>query len=168
MSQVIRVSDEIFARLENHAVGFDTPESVIERMLNQYEGVEVSTAKPFAVKSMPARDMTKYAFNNHDYGKGRLVLAVVRQYVADNRGISFDQLLEVFPKKLQGSIGVFSDHDEVVKIYSRKNHKRHFFKTEDLIQLSNRQIAVCTEWGIGNISQFIQVAQSLSYEISGS
>jgi hypothetical protein len=37
-----------------------------------------------------------------------------------------------------------------------------------LIQLSNRQIAVCTEWGIGNISQFIQVAQSLSYEISGS
>lgn len=38
MSKVIRVEDEIFGRLQNHAEPFvDTPSSVIERLLNYYE-----------------------------------------------------------------------------------------------------------------------------------
>lgn len=35
----INISDSLFARLEKHAVGFATPESVIEMLLNEYEGV---------------------------------------------------------------------------------------------------------------------------------
>ena len=34
---VIRISDELFSRLEAYAVGFDTPAAVIERLLNKYE-----------------------------------------------------------------------------------------------------------------------------------
>ena len=37
MSQVIRLSDEIFSRLEAHAKGFDTPTCVIERLLDTVE-----------------------------------------------------------------------------------------------------------------------------------
>lgn len=37
MSPVIRISDELYGRLENHAVGFDTPANVIERALDEYE-----------------------------------------------------------------------------------------------------------------------------------
>ena len=33
----IRISEELFARLESYAKGFDTPSSVIERLLNQLE-----------------------------------------------------------------------------------------------------------------------------------
>lgn len=39
MCPVIRVTDELFARLESHAVGFDTPSRVIERLLDQHDGV---------------------------------------------------------------------------------------------------------------------------------
>lgn len=39
MSQVIRISDELYKRLELHASGFDTPSNVIERVLNSYEGI---------------------------------------------------------------------------------------------------------------------------------
>ncbi len=37
MSQVIRISDELYRRLEVHALGFDTPSRVIETILNAYE-----------------------------------------------------------------------------------------------------------------------------------
>jgi hypothetical protein len=39
MSQVIRISDDLYKRLESHASGFDTPSNVIETILNAYEGV---------------------------------------------------------------------------------------------------------------------------------
>lgn len=38
MSRTIDISDETYSRLEKHAKGFDTPEAVIERLLDQVEG----------------------------------------------------------------------------------------------------------------------------------
>jgi len=40
MSQVIRISDDLYKRLAAHASGFDTPSNVIERILNDFEGVD--------------------------------------------------------------------------------------------------------------------------------
>lgn len=37
MSQVIRIPESLYSRLEKHADGFDTPANVIERILNYYE-----------------------------------------------------------------------------------------------------------------------------------
>jgi len=37
MSQVIRIPQVLYERLENHAYGFDTPANVIEKILNFYE-----------------------------------------------------------------------------------------------------------------------------------
>jgi hypothetical protein len=37
MSQVIRIPETLYKRLENFAQGFDTPANVIERILNYYE-----------------------------------------------------------------------------------------------------------------------------------
>lgn len=71
-----------------------------------------------------SRDTTKFPFNGHEYGKGRLVLAVVHQYFLDNPDTTFAELLSVFPKQLQGSIGVFNEISEVSRKYGNKNHKR--------------------------------------------
>ena len=40
MCPVIKVSDELFARLESCAIGFDTPSAVIERLLDKYENID--------------------------------------------------------------------------------------------------------------------------------
>ena len=37
MPPVVRISDEVYSRLEQLAVGFDSPSSVIERILDHYE-----------------------------------------------------------------------------------------------------------------------------------
>lgn len=52
MSQVIRISESIYERLELMAIGFDTPGSVIERLLKFYEKHHTQVAPP--VKSSPA------------------------------------------------------------------------------------------------------------------
>jgi hypothetical protein len=165
MSPVIRIPSEIYARLEQHARGFDTPANVIETLLNHYDGV-VNNSSGYTTDVPPRpRDSTKYFFNNHEYGKGRLVLAVIKDYVSSNSNTSFDNLTAIFPKHLQGSIGVFSEHDYVLNKYIDKNHKRHFLKQNELIQLSDCVIAVSTEWGAANIDDFIQQAEALGYKI---
>lgn len=52
MCPVIRISDELYARLESHAVGFDTPAALIERLLDKCDGIE--TAKPAPSSTKPA------------------------------------------------------------------------------------------------------------------
>ena len=39
MCPVVRISDQLYTRLGSHAKGFDTPAAVIERLLDEYEGV---------------------------------------------------------------------------------------------------------------------------------
>jgi len=39
MCPVIRISDELYARLESNAVGFDTPSALIERLLDRCDGI---------------------------------------------------------------------------------------------------------------------------------
>ena len=43
MSQVIRISDELYNRLEAHASGFDTPSNVIEKVLDAFDGTNLSS-----------------------------------------------------------------------------------------------------------------------------
>lgn len=39
MPPIIRLPDELYTRLSKHAKGFDTPANVIEKLLNQVEGI---------------------------------------------------------------------------------------------------------------------------------
>ena len=91
---------------------------------------------------------------------------MIEQYASDYPEITFNELLLAFPKKLQGSIGVFNELSFVKNKYGNKSHKRHFFKEHEVIQLSACSIAVSTEWGSGNINQFIEQAEEHGYSIT--
>ena len=106
-------------------------------------------------------DKSTYIFNGNTYRKGRLVLAVVEQYVSDNHGLVKEELEERFPSTLQGSIGVISSIEEAEGKYKGK---RHFVK--NAIKLTNATIAVCNQWGSNNIDKFVQhAAGELGYNI---
>jgi len=106
-------------------------------------------------------DKSSYIFNGNTYGKGRLVLAVVEQYVSDNDGLAKKELEERFPAALQGSIGVISSIEEAEGKYKGK---RHFVK--NVIKLTNATVAVCNQWGSKNIDKFVQhAAGELGYNI---
>lgn len=101
------------------------------------------------------RDYSKFIFNNQEYNKGRLVNAVVREYVNRHPDITSSKLKEAFPDEIQGSFGVFALHAEAERIFQSWGHKRHYIKPEELIQLEDETIATCTQWRPMNIRTFI-------------
>ena len=60
MSQVIRISESLYKRLETHVRGFDTPSGVIERVLDFYEEHYPKIADPndSLVSSVPKTNMS--------------------------------------------------------------------------------------------------------------
>ena len=166
MSPVIRLPADIYKRLECHAAGFDTPAKVIEKLLNHYEGVSPEQVLKSVSKRSLKRHTKKYVFNGLSYGKGRLVLAVIQAYMTDHPGTSYVQLSSVFPKDLQGSSGVFVKQDSAYEIFERTGHKRHFIKSDELVQLDNTKVAVSTEWSLQNIDRVIEKAKSFGYSIT--
>lgn len=111
------------------------------------------------------KDVTKYQFNGKEYGKGRLVLAIIKHHVENNQ-VTFAELEQQFPKSLQGSLGVFYSYSDAQNIYENSGRWRHFYKASDQIKIQDEIIAVCSQWGIGNIEKFISCAKELGYEIN--
>ena len=171
MSRVIRVPSEIYDRLASHADGFDTPASVIESLLDYRENrqpkkQEKSKYENATLRKAVVRDKTKYLLDNHRYGKNRLVLAVIADYASKHPEATFDDLMELFPKDLQGSAGVFTTLKQARENYQRTNHKRHFISTGEYVDLADGPIAVSIEWSANNINSFIHAAEEIGYEIT--
>lgn len=109
------------------------------------------------------RDKTRYLFNGNVYLKNKLVLAVVKDYVSNNRSITCNELKTVFDKSLQGSIGVVEN--ENVAEQRRDYQVRFFVNDDDILHLVDGNMLVCSQWGILNISNFIKRAEQLGYKI---
>ncbi len=133
----------------------DTPidESIFARAISVVEQSDK------AIKGK--RDTSKYTFNGKAFAKGRLVHAVVKDYVSKNPDTTFDELKKAFPNEWQaggaksGNRAVFVRLADAEKLFEDKGHRRHFFKEGETIQLSDEVIAVSNQWGIGNIGDFV-------------
>jgi 5-methylcytosine-specific restriction protein B len=113
-------------------------------------------------------DRTRYQFNHKVYGKGALVLAVIKQYVADTQP-DYDQLKSTFPADLQGSNPVvISAHDLQQRKNNSSDERARYFENEgEALTVSDGfNVFVSNRWGIGNIGRFISKAQELGFEIS--
>lgn len=118
---------------------------------------------PYTAPTIVKRDTTRYMFEGNVYLKNRLVLAVVKAYVAQNATITRQQLKQAFDKTLQGSIGVV-ENNEIAAL--RSDYEVRFFtKPDEVIHLIDGDMYVCSQWGILNIPNFIKRAEQLEFEI---
>jgi hypothetical protein len=127
MSQVIRVSDSTFNRLEKLAVGFDTPNNVIERLLDHY-GAEPHTEEVEDVK----------------IGK------LVRQYVEKilkQEGEIENLLSADYSKKTFGLYYAFAK-----EVSSDKKIHRYW---KNIYTIDNRRFVVTNEWYERNRESFL-------------
>ena len=111
------------------------------------------------------KDKTKYNFKeNKNLGKGKLVLAVIKDYVENHPGISFEELLIAFPpdKKFHATYAIIAKVEEI----KEKARVRYFMKDIDRITLSDASVVVCNQWGIGNIGAFLEVCKKLDIKIN--
>jgi hypothetical protein len=107
-----------------------------------------------------AKDYSNYSYNGQTYGKNRLVLAVITDFVKKNPTLTYSQLKEKFPDKLQGSETLTTE-----KNAKQKKSRRNFIKPNEVIVLTDEVIAVSTEWGIFNITRFISHCLEMNIEI---
>ena len=121
-----------------------------------------------------AKDNTKYRWQSTVFCKRRLVLAIVTDYEKQHHGITYEELKKVFPDKLQQrhhgrtKYDVFDTCENVYKKSSQGGNleKRYFMKDHEIICLQDgTNIAVCGEWNINNITDFIANAEQYGYHI---
>jgi hypothetical protein len=109
-----------------------------------------------------AKDFTKYTVNgsSEQFGKARLVQKVIELYVQDFKG-SYEDLKSLWPDNLQGGSGV-------VKLLSEidSSNEKSYYKDSPVRLLNGDSIAVCNQWGKGNISDFIIQANRMGYVIN--
>ncbi|MCY7345543.1 MAG: hypothetical protein LH614_04915 [Pyrinomonadaceae bacterium] len=113
-----------------------------------------------------SKDYTRYLFNNEEFNKRKLVLAVVKKWIAEKSPQSFEELTSVFPQSLRGG-KLFVTENEAQEVSQRQDGKRrHFLESEDIIYFPDTtRYAVSNQWGKGNLVNFINHAKNLGFQI---
>jgi hypothetical protein len=126
--------------------------------------------KPLPEKAKKAKspkfapvDQSAFEFNGESYGKGPLVLAVVRFHAEKNKGITHEQMKAAFPDTLLRGYGIFTTRAKADELC--KTRKRYFVKEDQLVKLSDETIAVCNQFTGDNIGAFLNQAKLLGYTI---
>ncbi len=160
------ISPELQEKLRNgyEYLGIPIAGMIVRRFRSEENEIFVVSDTFFSYR-YSNKDYSKFIFNGEEYNKGRLVNAAVGYYVDMNPLISFAELKEAFPRKLQGSLGVFDTIETAEDIYQRWGHKRHYIKPEEVIKLKDSSIATCTQWNPTNIHAFINRARDLGLRI---
>jgi hypothetical protein len=168
----VLVGSSINPELSNKITqGYTTPDGIqiaaltIQRFRSSRGNIYVTTDTYFQNVSN-SRDITQYKFNGETFGKGRLVLAVMKHHIELNPVLTYAELNNQFPKRYQGSKGVFSLVEDANRIYSETGRKRHFIAPNEIIDISDSTIAICTQWGVKNIDKFISRAKEFGYDIT--
>lgn len=114
-----------------------------------------------------SKDYSRFIFNGISYNKGRLVNAVIKKLIEDKPQITFSELKQIFPDKIQGSMGVFDSKEKAEEIYERTNRVRYYIKPDEIIPLAdNVQISTSTQWNSENIKLFIEQAKKQGCKIT--
>ena len=152
--------NELMLDMLNRIVKLEKEVELLKKEKNSSEEVQKET---FIEERPVQRDKTRYMFNGNVYLKNKLVLAVIKDYILKNQTLACNELKTVFDKSLQGSIGVV-EYETVAK--KRKDYKIRFFtKDDEVLQLIDGNMFVCSQWGVLNIGNFIKRAEQLGYEI---
>ena len=127
------------------------------------------------IQTLPTDDTKKRVYDHTGYsleggeflGKNKFVYAVVSTYVEQHPKATFADIERAFPPELQGSFGVVQTMDYI----KERNFKgRRYFKEPEYVLRSGDGIpfAVSTEWGKGNIRNFLKVVRQLGYRVETS
>jgi hypothetical protein len=138
---------------------------VIRRFRGQGNDIYV-IADTYFKYSYSNRDYSKFEFMGQSYNKAKLVHAVLKHYIEKHPNITFAELEQKFPARIQGTnSGVFASKEKAVELFERTGHKRYYIKPEELIALSDATIAVCTQWRPDNLEVFIAHALKMGLKV---
>jgi hypothetical protein len=115
------------------------------------------------------KDRTQYTFDGQTMGKGRLVLALVKRFVRENPGRTFQDVQSAFPDQLQADSPIqFTKQRCVIARLDElpsEASTRFFAADGETIELSDGVMVVSREWNLVNIQNILRRAQELGYQV---
>jgi hypothetical protein len=140
------IGNEISSELMNHICNQPTGAKeipiaaiVIKRYRGSDRNIYTTTDVYFNPKHKQ-KDLSKYLYRGESYNKGRLALAVIKDYVYKNPKISLQSLKVVFPYKLETLSIALAENS--------KGYMRYFTKEDDIIILKDgTEVAVWSNYG---------------------
>jgi hypothetical protein len=134
----------------------------LQRFRSKDGNIFIATDTYFRDRSR-SKDRTQYNFNGKVLNKRNLALNIIKHYIELNPNTSYSGLEVEFPKSLQGNRGVFTT---IESAQIEGKGVRNFLKPEEIINLTDYQVAVSSQWGISNICNIIKRAEELGYIIT--
>ncbi len=111
------------------------------------------------------RDYTRYLFQGNSFNKRKLVLAVIQQWVVDNKPNNLSELMQAFPQEIRSG-GMFVPAKEAKEIYSRQGIYRHFLGDGEVLEFpDSTEYALSNQWGKDNIEKFINHVKTIGFDI---
>lgn len=104
------------------------------------------------MSTVKKKDYTKYMFQGEQYGKGSLVLAVVKHYLSVNPKTTVKELKAIFSREQ------FHSTFEVVENLKKADPIRFFVKNP--IHAVGGNVAVTNQWTKSTIAPFIEFVET--------
>ena len=112
-----------------------------------------------------SKDYTRYQFQGNSFNKRKLILAVIRYWVSENKPSKLSELLKAFPQDIRSG-GLFELEEKAKEIYERQKIYRHFLGEGEVLEFSDStRYAISNQWSKVNIEKFIKQSKKLGYEI---
>lgn len=166
------IEPELAVKISTRNDAHSIPESnfsIAAITLEKYiSGMDVFVTSDIFFRKPSGKDFTKYIFNGSVYGKGKLVLAVIHDYISRNPYITHDELRAKFPWEVLGhkKLQLVNTLEFAQLVEEEYGYKRFYTGDEQVKKLSDGvNIVVCNQWGIKNINNFINHVQEFGYEI---
>lgn len=157
--------DRIILELMDRISALEDEVTLLKKKITEITMENTDDEKKASVTGSPnKRDTTRYIFKGSRYGKNRLVLAIVQEYMRQYPTTSAKHLMMEFDRSLQGSLGVVRTVDDVKNSYIDSD-ARFFLKTNEIIHTTTEDCAVCTQWGAFNIGNILKKAEQLGLKV---
>lgn len=136
------------------------------KLLRMYKLVEdlknVGTQIPVTASSMKqSSPKPSYTYNGKTYNQRDLCLAVIKDYVNQNRNITIDQLKQTW--NFKGMRRAILDAKELKQ--NQRTRKDYFLDNNDLLKLSDGIAVVSTQWTGDLVDEFIKIAKKEGFTI---
>jgi len=125
-----------------------------------YSAIEIQKGTKAKGKRNFGRNFKPFHFNGKDLHKGKLVHAIVNEFVSTHQDADLTELKKVFSDELLPVYGIIAPQ----KVAAKKA-KRYFMKKDQLISLKDgTKVAVCSQFSTSNIQPFLKIARNLGFK----
>lgn len=159
--KIYKLIDESKILVSEPIPGTEKKNETKEEVAVPVKGKEKNTVKE-KNKPTKGRDLTTYRFNGETYNKGRLALAIVKQFATSKT--SFAQVIKQFPTDLVKPYGFVVKIEQARKLSNPR--PRFFLKDTEVIKIKDATIAVSNQLDSARIKAIITIAKKeLGYNI---